>query len=1182
MNVRYQLVVVLFLFVYSLKINAIENDSLAWVNMDSLLMPLDTLRNDNSIAVYETPEIKFPEVTPKSPEASAFMKYGSGEINEYTGNPAISVPLYTLSYKGIDIPINLTYDGDGVQVAQEASWVGLGWNLNVGGCINYVSQGGNDQWLGRHGSWDNDYYRILNSNPAPHFKMDSNFAELDFAYDSEADNIHEMLVDLKNGESEWDFYSANILGHSFLFFKNPYTDKYVMIGPSNEVFEIKELPNNEWEFIDVNGVIYTFSEKEYSKESSWGSFVSAWYLTQIQIPSGGYIYFDYSKSYSYSLLPHYSQSYDFIENYSILQATTVAGFPNAGVKSRISGGVWGIDKKYLSSIETDDQTMKVDFSLSDRIDLPGARRLSALSLKSPLSGKTIKEFKFNYSYFNSCLKGGNYLAFPQKENYSQEDLKGFNNQLKYRLKLLSVSELDNALADSLTTSFEYYETADKYSIGGLPLKTSCAIDFWGYYNGQENKNAYRSNGNDIGICNGLMPKPSDCYIGNLDKLNADILKLQGANRFSDEKFMKIGTLHKITYPTKGYVVYDFEPHHFSSKVMLPAATSVEVAGATYSVADINFVADGSHPGTGPDTQKQFQVSEDSWGELKITVQARSESEFRKMASLECALHLIKTGSTPVVKKFNMNSLNIDYSKLRFETTIYKMDLPSGNYILVADLPSGLGKWDFQSYPNYIGGKLTVKPKKTGSSVAQLESEIVSIGAGLRLSSLSHFKSDGSLVDKVVYEYNLDNGKSSGKSLIPALLVQKRSNLWVTSESLVTYDVLRFSSDLFGNSSYTSSVSKGRVGYSCVKKNVYDKNNSLVSFTISTYVNEPAKAIFNDYFQFVDFTNGNLLSCKSYSAKGKLCSEVANTYRRETGHFYKCNSFLENRVYGDLRAFKSGLMRPEFFKLYQLTVYSYYSYWNSLAQTVHTTYGDNGNIVQTQTYEYNRNNHLVSKETFYNNKDNVKCKTEYLYPGDIDDGIEGAMQARHYLSPVLCQRNYQNDKLALSKLKTFTSVKTAYSLHPLLLLNKEQYAVGTATPEVRMEYEYNLLGNIQCVMKDKSEKVTYLWSYNNGYPVMEIQGASYAEVVDWIGSSVISVLQRKKTPSYLDLIAIKSKLDAHSVLCKCFIYNPGIGVVQMIDSNGYSTYYNYDSFNRLKTICNHEGKVIQEYSYNYKK
>ena len=193
-------------------------------NVDSLLMPVDTLRNENSIATYEAPEIKFPEVMPKSPEASAFMKYGGDDINEYTGNPAISVPLYTISYKGVDIPICLSYDGDGIQVAQEASWVGLGWNLNVGGCINYVSQGGNDQWLGRHGSWENDYYRILNSNPAPHFKMKSNFAQVAFVSSTQPDNIHDMLQDLRNGQAEWDFYSVNVLGHSFLFFKNPYTN----------------------------------------------------------------------------------------------------------------------------------------------------------------------------------------------------------------------------------------------------------------------------------------------------------------------------------------------------------------------------------------------------------------------------------------------------------------------------------------------------------------------------------------------------------------------------------------------------------------------------------------------------------------------------------------------------------------------------------------------------------------------------------------------------------------------------------------------------------------------------------------------------------------------------------------------------------------------------------------------
>lgn len=145
--------------------NAVANDDITWIRPDSFLIPVDTIYVDNLPCNYVADEITFPTVTPKSPEASAFQKYGETEINEYTGNPAISIPLYTLSYKGIEVPLSLTYDGGGIQVSQEASWVGLGWSLNVGGCINYVCQGGNDQWLGRYGSWKNDYYRILYSNP---------------------------------------------------------------------------------------------------------------------------------------------------------------------------------------------------------------------------------------------------------------------------------------------------------------------------------------------------------------------------------------------------------------------------------------------------------------------------------------------------------------------------------------------------------------------------------------------------------------------------------------------------------------------------------------------------------------------------------------------------------------------------------------------------------------------------------------------------------------------------------------------------------------------------------------------------------------------------------------------------------------------------------------------------------
>ena len=91
--------------------------------LDSVWLPRDTVYADNSVKTYSAQEIEMPQITPKSPEASAFQKYGETEANEYTGNPAISRPLYTLSYKGIEMPIALTYDGGGIKVAQEASWV---------------------------------------------------------------------------------------------------------------------------------------------------------------------------------------------------------------------------------------------------------------------------------------------------------------------------------------------------------------------------------------------------------------------------------------------------------------------------------------------------------------------------------------------------------------------------------------------------------------------------------------------------------------------------------------------------------------------------------------------------------------------------------------------------------------------------------------------------------------------------------------------------------------------------------------------------------------------------------------------------------------------------------------------------------------------------------------------------
>lgn len=46
-----------------------------------------------------------------------------------------------IDYMGHKIPISMTYLGSGVRPDQHPGWVGLGWNLNAGGCISRIVNG---------------------------------------------------------------------------------------------------------------------------------------------------------------------------------------------------------------------------------------------------------------------------------------------------------------------------------------------------------------------------------------------------------------------------------------------------------------------------------------------------------------------------------------------------------------------------------------------------------------------------------------------------------------------------------------------------------------------------------------------------------------------------------------------------------------------------------------------------------------------------------------------------------------------------------------------------------------------------------------------------------------------------------------------------------------------------------
>src|ERR1700683_2467612 len=74
-----------------------------------------------------------PNYIPPSPNAAALMKFSDVPVSPYTGTADITVPIYTIQARGITVPISVSYHTGGINLEEEASWVGLGWAMNAGG-----------------------------------------------------------------------------------------------------------------------------------------------------------------------------------------------------------------------------------------------------------------------------------------------------------------------------------------------------------------------------------------------------------------------------------------------------------------------------------------------------------------------------------------------------------------------------------------------------------------------------------------------------------------------------------------------------------------------------------------------------------------------------------------------------------------------------------------------------------------------------------------------------------------------------------------------------------------------------------------------------------------------------------------------------------------------------------------
>lgn len=352
-----------------------------------------------------------------------------------------------------------------------------------------------------------------------------------------------------------------------------------------------------------------------------------------------------------------------------------------------------------------------------------------------------------------------------------------------------------------------------------------------------------------------------------------------------------------------------------------------------------------------------------------------------------------------------------------------------------------------------------------------------------------------------------------------------------------------------------------------------------------------------YINPTDFwIGGKLLSKTYYEGEQKKKEIIYNydVYRKKS--IYDLPVYRYRHHFVDIRSINSSddkwkrdkyelhMIYPDFLNETFAIVHQKYTIGAEvLVKETENTYLDNGAIISTvKEIEYDSNYLLPIKEVV-TNSDFTKKEIKYAYP--FSSPYSGSLISRWMLSEninylPLFEKQVYKDSVLLNKITTtyaYTKVSDGF------FKTKIQDAVWNTT--IVYENYTSSKQPVYITQNDAAEKIVYLWSYYQQYPIAEIQNATYNEICNALGGeSFVTELADKMAPSSADYARIR---DLQNILPDVQIttaeYQPLIGITKVIDTKGMATYYEYDAIGRLVRsyiIQNGNRQTIERYDYHY--
>ena len=469
-----------------------------------------------------------------TPTALEMIRSGLLPADLNSGTVSVEIPIYTISDRNFSIPISLRYASQGFQPARQSGDAGLHWTLLAGGMITREIVGVED--FGEYG-----FYGGASAT--------SDQALYQMTLDLNYQNYNTPEVSSHGRETCSDIYHFSMPGHSGSFVINHDGTSFSVYNAGGGKGTYKVEYDSVYKSFTIttgDGYRYRFGHgavptDNKSKEMMWrkvpnlsgpqeagSSFtpgqlvVVSWLLDRIVAPNGRSVDFVYKSVRSNVDIPQTGDDVlttFFRKNPDVVDLDT-------GLTDNSRKGASLTYTSYLKRIAVDsvyNQTPPVGVSFS--WDRPSEKELSA----DPVPAYAA-------------------LVLP-KQHLTEVSVYDRGTQIRQTTLGYTRSGTRPLLTSVTTGGFgSYTMTYNTDSSHPLPGILSNALDFWGYYNGQDDTP-------DNAI------SPMDIDAGSLDEyIVQDFMN-------PDWNYSKLGLLSQITYPTGGSTGITYEANR-ASKILL--------------------------------------------------------------------------------------------------------------------------------------------------------------------------------------------------------------------------------------------------------------------------------------------------------------------------------------------------------------------------------------------------------------------------------------------------------------------------------------------------------------------------------------------------------------------------------------------------------------------------------------